>query len=600
MLHQIGSGALGPVFRAFEATEERLIAVKAFRLEIVPESTARLADALRALAATPLSGPHVIAPVAAGLEGHTAYLASDYVAGQTLDQIIRSEAPASLATVVSRLRPIAEALDAAWQAGVGHGALHPRDVIVAPDGGVWLGGLGVVQACERALVKVPLRRPYAAPERLAGRPWDHHADVYALGVIAHELLTGRRPAGPGEQDGALATSTTPEERVAIRRALSAALAIEASARFATATAFVDALDGGAVPEPATTPVVQSLFELDAEEQGSQRPREPREPRGPQGPQGPQGSQAPPEVQAGLLEADEDPGDDVLGGVEVEGAVEEAPGVADAGEVAIAPQMPRRAASRPAAEPRVRPAPAFEHYRPTPVVETPGGTRSFLVVGLLLGLVGGGLLGFWWRGATGAPSTPVTAVEEAQDTPGTEVPVAPPPTTEAAPANQQPPAPDTAAPTRGRLLVRTTPAGATVRLNGRVRGTSPATIRDLPFGTYNVTVSRPGHQTRSQRVTVSRRVPARDITIELRPTVAPAAAAPTSAATTGSVYVETRPAGAQVTVDGVARGTAPLRVPELSPGTHTIRLDLAGHRSVTTTVVVRAGQQVSVRVSLEVQ
>jgi hypothetical protein len=47
------------------------------------------------------------------------------------------------------------------------------------------------------------------------------------------------------------------------------------------------------------------------------------------------------------------------------------------------------------------------------------------------------------------------------------------------------------------------------------------------------------------------------------------------------------------------GTAPVRVPDLTPGAHTIRLDLAGHKSLTTTVVVRAGQQVPVRVSLEV-
>lgn len=558
MLHQIGSGALGPVFRAYESSEERLIAVKAFRLEIVPESTARLADALRTLAATPINSPHVIAPVAAGLEGHTAFLASEYVAGQTLDQITRAEAPASLAQVLARLQPVAEAMDAAWRVGIGHGALHPRDVVVTADGVVKLGGLGIVQACERALVKVPVRRPYASPERLAGRSWDQRADVYALGVIAHELLTGRRPAGPGEQDGALATSTTPEERVAIRRALSAALAADAGARCATATAFVEALAGGAVPDVVPAPVAQSLFDVEEEVPQVQEVQQVQEVH---------------EVQR----------------------VHEVPEVPEVQQVPQVQQMP---------ELRMRPRPTFEHYRPTPtpVLDTTGGSRSYLVVGLLLGLLGGALLGIWWQGARSAPSTPVTAQEEAQDTPATEVPVAD--VTAPAPSPQPPPAPPEStvaeAPSRGRLLVRTTPAGATVRLNGRVRGTSPATIRDLPFGTYNVTVSRPGHQTRSQRVTVSRRVPARDITIELRPVAAPASAASTATATTGSVYVETRPAGAQVTVDGTARGTAPLRVPELSPGTHTIRLDLAGHKSVTTTVVVRAGQQVSVRVSLEVQ
>jgi len=143
-------------------------------------------------------------------------------------------------------------------------------------------------------------------------------------------------------------------------------------------------------------------------------------------------------------------------------------------------------------------------------------------------------------------------------------------------------------------VRSVPAGARVMISGRARGTTPATVRDLAFGTYNVTVSREGYRTRMQRVTLTRSAPARDITVELTRATPPA---PT--ATTGSVYIDTRPAGAQVTLDGRVVGTAPMRVPDLAPGSHTIRLDLAGHKSLTTTVVVRAGQQVPVRVSLEV-
>jgi len=80
----------------------------------------------------------------------------------------------------------------------------------------------------------------------------------------------------------------------------------------------------------------------------------------------------------------------------------------------------------------------------------------------------------------------------------------------------------------------------------------------------------------------------------------ASAPPAAAATTGSVFVETRPVGATVTIDGRSVGLAPVLVPDLAPGTHTIRLDLAGHRSVTTTVVVRAGQRTPVRASLEIQ
>jgi hypothetical protein len=72
------------------------------------------------------------------------------------------------------------------------------------------------------------------------------------------------------------------------------------------------------------------------------------------------------------------------------------------------------------------------------------------------------------------------------------------------------------------------------------------------------------------------------------------------ATTGSVLIETRPTGATVSIDGKVMGTAPMRVPELSAGSHSVRVSLAGHKTLTTTVVVRAGQQTPLKLSLEIQ
>ena len=90
---------------------------------------------------------------------------------------------------------MAEALDAAAHAGVHHGSLHPRDIIVTP-GETHVTGLGVAEALERVGLHGPVRRPYVAPEREGGDEWGAPADIYSLAAIAYEVLTGRR-ALPG-------------------------------------------------------------------------------------------------------------------------------------------------------------------------------------------------------------------------------------------------------------------------------------------------------------------------------------------------------------------------------------------------------------------
>lgn len=581
VLHQIGSGALGPVFRAFEPQQERLIAVKAFRLDIVPEQTAQLADALRRLVATPVASERVVTPVGAGLEGTTAYLASDYVTSETLDVTLRRVAPATLDRAIPMLRQIADAIEAAWSAGLGHGALHPRDVFVSAETlEVRVAGFGVLPALERTGIKVQPRRPYTAPERVAGRAWDIRADVYSLGVLAHELLTGRRPSGAGEQDGALPTGTTPEQRVAIRRALAGVLAEHPHERYATPSAFVSALETGEAPEvlePVAPPVV-----VEVERKGQQTLFLDVDPE----------PEPEPEPLALAIEPEPEP--------EPEPAPAPAP---DPDVMHVNSREAEPVAARPFQidADDLRRAPV---NTPPPIyLPTAEPTR---LSGTVIGVIAAGLVvafaaGYWFRGGANETTTPpdIETVQVPDDQPvGTEVPVnesvPSPPANPAADSQPTPPAAAEPAATRGRLLVRSVPAGARVMISGRARGTTPATVRDLPFGTYNVTVSREGYRPRIQRVTLSRSAPARDITVELV-----RATPPPPTATTGSVYIDTRPSGAQVTMDGRVMGTTPMRIPDLAPGSHTLRLDLAGHKSLTTTVVVRAGQQVPVRVSLEI-
>src|SRR3954467_6606044 len=102
VLHQIGVGALGPVFRTYEPTRDRLVAVKGFRLDVIPEQAQALADELAHAAEAELIHPSIVEPIAAGIEGTVAYRAEEYVAAESPDVALRHYAPASLDLSIGR------------------------------------------------------------------------------------------------------------------------------------------------------------------------------------------------------------------------------------------------------------------------------------------------------------------------------------------------------------------------------------------------------------------------------------------------------------------------------------------------------------------
>ena len=207
--------------------------------------------------------------------------------------------------------------------------------------------------------------------------------------------------------------------------------------------------------------------------------------------------------------------------------------------------------------------------------------------------------------TSVPTSPAPA-------PGPQRKAAPPVAARPAPR----PAPSTPAPASrpatparaatpavpGRLLVRSTPSGAEVFLNGERRGVSPMAVRDLALGAYTVRVVRPGFEPSQQRVVLEAGRPARALEVVLARTGAPAtapaaAAASPSTATTGSLLIESRPSGAQAFVDGVEVGRTPVTVPAATSGARAVRIQLPGYLIISTTARVEPGARARVAVTL---
>ncbi len=257
VMHQIGVGVLGPVFRTFEPDGDRLVALKAFHLDLTPEHARTLADLLHGTKQASGSHPALVPSIDAGVSDGIPYLATEYVAAESLDVAIRHYAPAPVDAAFPLIVQLADGLDAAHACGLTHGALHLRDVFLTPEL-ARIAGFGVVPALEQVGVRGPLRRPYTAPEQMSSGEPGPAADRFALAAIVYELLTGRRASGHGEHmTEQLACVAGTRGAVRLARVFASALAVSPSERPASARLFADQL-ADAVGWPGAEAVREAL------------------------------------------------------------------------------------------------------------------------------------------------------------------------------------------------------------------------------------------------------------------------------------------------------------------------------------------------------
>jgi len=197
LLEEIGRGGMGVVYKAHDPVLDRTVAVKVLAPHLTwdPEFVQRFFR--EAQAAGRLHHSNVVAVYDAGQQGQTCFLVMEYVPGRPLHELVHRAGPLPVDRVIPILGQVAAALDYAHHQGLVHRDVKSGNILVTPEGRVVLTDFGLARAVEGTKLTqsgVLLGTPaYMAPEQVRGQKVGPATDVYALGIVAYELLTGRVP-----------------------------------------------------------------------------------------------------------------------------------------------------------------------------------------------------------------------------------------------------------------------------------------------------------------------------------------------------------------------------------------------------------------------
>jgi serine/threonine-protein kinase len=203
----LGQGAMGVVYRGFDPGIRRIVAIKTIRRELVEGERHAAAMLARfrneAQAAGKLAHPGIVAVYDYGEDASVAYIAMEYVEGNSLREYIGRGTRFAERDAVSIMSQLLEALAHAHERRVWHRDIKPGNVIVMRNGRVKIADFGIarIEASELTQTGVMMGSPgYMAPEQYAASQIDHRADLFAAGVVFYQLVTGAKPfVGTTEQ-----------------------------------------------------------------------------------------------------------------------------------------------------------------------------------------------------------------------------------------------------------------------------------------------------------------------------------------------------------------------------------------------------------------
>ena len=256
LLDRAGGGGMAVVWKAQDPNLGRLVAIKVMRppdgagREQIEQFVARFDREARVISR--LDHPNILAIHDFGEDDGVTYMVMPFLAGGTLAQNLGQ--PWSVQAAVRVLEPLASALDYARERGIIHRDVKPSNVLIGEGGRVVLADFGIARLTEAPLTQSIVGTPaYMAPEQVQGEPATSASDQYSLGIVAYEMLTGRRPF---EAETPLAVvlahvhrplppprTLNPALSEDVERVLFKALAKQPADRHGSASAFVAALTG---------------------------------------------------------------------------------------------------------------------------------------------------------------------------------------------------------------------------------------------------------------------------------------------------------------------------------------------------------------------
>jgi serine/threonine-protein kinase len=255
----LGSGAMGVVYKAWDANIARTVALKTIRRELLDdlrglqesEIVARFRN--EAQASGRLLHPNIVAVYDFGEMEDTTYIAMEYVDGTPLSAFLGKDAPMDLAAGVTCITQLLRALDYAHARGVVHRDIKPANILITADAQVKITDFGIARIESSTLTQVGavIGTPsYMSPEQFRGDSVDGRSDLFAVGILLYQMITGVRPfSGAASAVMHQIINDTPAAPSALRPGLHPAfdavvlkaMAKRAEDRYPSAQAFLEAL-----------------------------------------------------------------------------------------------------------------------------------------------------------------------------------------------------------------------------------------------------------------------------------------------------------------------------------------------------------------------